>query len=386
MNVWRNSTIRTRAGVAALFACFGTLALTWLVIALYWRHGGRERLMTALDRGIHPPFDLALLASLSPLCIALTFALVIGALVTLRMSHMEAALRKVEQGDWRAELPGPPARDYVVLHSAFSSMTRALDELTTRLQHDDKQRRRLFADLAHELSTPTASIVAVADALSDPKFGKELHGKLLQSLDEESRRLERLIKDVRELANLDDPDVAFHFSPGDLSDIAQRFADRTNMVSAHAKVEVVTARAFVIELDEVRIEQILTNLVANAHRYTPKTGFVRVALNEVENGVEMLIEDTGPGVSDSVLPRLGERLLRVDPSRARATGGAGLGLSIVSAIIHRHHGTLTFEHGSLGGLAARFVFPPIQPVAIASVVSNDDEIANATDGNRASAP
>ncbi len=396
MNWWRHTTIRTRAIVAAALACCGAVVLTWALYASYWHSGGRERLIAALDRGYAPPFDLLLLSLLPPMTVAILFGITIGALVTLRMGHMEAALRKVELGDWRAELPGPPARDYVIVHRAFSSMTRALDELTTRLQHADTQRRRLFADLAHELSTPTASIVAVADALSDPKFGEELRGKLLKALDEESRRLERLIKDVRELANLDDPDVVFRFAPTDLSDVVQRFADRTNVVSGRANVRVDAARAFVVELDEIRIEQILTNVVTNSHRYTPASGFVRVAIKEVDGGVQIVVEDTGPGVRDSVLPRLGERLLRVDPSRARATGGAGLGLSIVSAIVHRHHGTLTFEHGELGGLAARITLPLAQPAdaAIASPASpsptslGDAPNAgpNATVGSRASAP
>ncbi|HZJ65494.1 MAG TPA: ATP-binding protein, partial [Kofleriaceae bacterium] len=109
--------------------------------------------------------------------------------------------------------------------------------------------------------------------------------------------------------------------------------------------------------DAMRVDQALANLLSNAMRYTPSGGRIAIGVEHVAQTVQLTVEDSGTGVPDDVLPRLGQRLLRLDPSRNRTTGGSGLGLSIVSAIVKRHDGTLQFGRAALGGLRVVVTLP-----------------------------
>jgi signal transduction histidine kinase len=96
-----------------------------------------------------------------------------------------------------------------------------------------------------------------------------------------------------------------------------------------------------IEADPERLSQVVRNLVANALRYTPANGEIGIAARETENGVEVLVKDTGSGIASNHLPHIFDRFYRADPARARATGGAGLGLAIVKHLVELHGGHIT---------------------------------------------
>lgn len=98
-------------------------------------------------------------------------------------------------------------------------------------------------------------------------------------------------------------------------------------------------------------------IVANATRYTPHDGTVTVTLARVGGTIDLVVDDSGPGVPDTLLERLGERLFRVDPSRDRRTGGHGLGLAIARRIAARHDGEVAFERSPLGGLRVTVTLP-----------------------------
>jgi two-component system sensor histidine kinase BaeS len=300
--------------------------------------------------GAHVRPALALAVTL-PLVIAsvgsgLTFAW----MARRRAAPLVGALRRVAAGDFAARLPPAPDPEFVVVREAFDAMGGALRELTSSLQYADAQRRRLFADLAHELATPVSSVLGILEALERPELCRsdEERAHLLRTLEHEVTRLERLIRDVRELAYLDDPDVRLEPERADVAAAAERVAKRMS-AGSRARIVCDAAPSFA-RIDVTRIEQVFVNLLANALRYTPDDGTIRVAVQAREGSVRAVVEDSGAGVPDELLPRLGERLLRADPSRDRATGGHGLGLSIVSAIVHKHGGKVAFSRSELGGL------------------------------------
>src|SRR5262249_20869092 len=138
----------------------------------------------------------------------------------------------------------------------------------------------------------------------------------------------------------------------DVAAIARGAAER----AADARVTCAADEAFA-RVDAVRIEQVVVNLIGNALRYTPPDGRVAVTVRAHAGGARLEVGDSGTGVPDEMLPRLGERLLRIDPSRSRATGGHGLGLSIVKVIVERHDGTLRFGRSPLGGLHVTIDLP-----------------------------
>lgn len=264
------------------------------------------------------------------------------------------AYERVAAGDFTAQLPPMTAgSEFIRFREAFSSMARALDRLTNELRQADLERRRLFADLAHELATPTSTLLGIAHAL---RAGEGDTKRLLDHLEHESARLERLIADVREVAHLEDPALPMLVEECDVGDLAARAVERAR-VADDGKTELrCDAVAVPAELDPIRIDQVLVNLINNAVRHA-KGGTVAVIVRPDGGDVRVRIEDSGAGVPDELLPDLGRRLLRVDASRSRDTGGHGLGLSIVRAIVARHGGDVTFERASLGGLAAEVRLP-----------------------------
>jgi signal transduction histidine kinase len=261
-------------------------------------------------------------------------------------------------GDFRAELPPITAgSDFQAVRSAFHAMGAALARSTAALRDADLDRRRLFADLAHELATPTTTLLGIAHALRDEAGDR---ARLLEHLGHETARLERLIADVREVAHLEDPALAMAAVPCDLGELARRATERAQLAAPATCRLRCEAAELVVTADPLRIEQVLTNLLGNAVRHAP-AGTVRVAVVADGGDAVLRVEDSGPGVPEDQLPLLGRRLLRVDPSRSRDTGGHGLGLSIVRGIVARHHGGVTFSRAELGGLAVEVRLPREQP-------------------------
>jgi signal transduction histidine kinase len=287
---------------------------------------------------------------------ALGTALLLGALARSRHRPLVRAMREVSKGALDTELPEQLDPDFAEVRESFDTMRRALSEALGKLAAVDTQRRRLFADLAHELANPTSAIVGLVDTLGTPSLCEDpqVRARLLGSLEGEALRLARLVADVRDLAELEDPDVPCVREPLDLGSVVAEAASRFGLLEG-APLDVATEPAPILA-DGSRVEQVLANLVTNARRHTPKDGTVRVRVTSSETSATLVVEDSGPGVPDELLARLGERLLRLDPSRDRRTGGTGLGLSIVRSIAARHDATLTFDRGDLGGLRVTLVF------------------------------
>lgn len=287
---------------------------------------------------------------------ALGTGIVLGALARRRVRPLVVAMREVSKGALDTELPVPLDPDFADVRETFDAMRLALSEALAKLAAVDAQRRRLFADLAHELANPTSAIMGLVDTLGTPALCEDpaVRARLLASLEGEAMRLARLVSDVRDLAELEDPDVPCLREPVDLGALVSEAAGRYALLEG-AHLDVVTTEAPILA-DASRIEQVLANLVTNARRYTPKDGTVRVRVHAKSSVAALVVEDSGPGVPDELLSRLGERLLRLDPSRDRRTGGTGLGLSIVRSIAARHDATLTFDRGDLGGLRVTLVF------------------------------
>jgi two-component system, OmpR family, sensor histidine kinase BaeS len=281
----------------------------------------------------------------------------VGRFIVKRMTQpLITAYDQLAAGDFATQLPPwTGGTDFAAVRAAFAGMARALEESLNALREADLDRRRLFADLAHELATPTTTLLGIAHALRSPDTDT---ARMLDHLERETGRLERLISDVREIAHLEDPALAMHLEECDLGDIVGRVVDRIRLASPNVTVRF-TPSATPAKVDPLRIDQVVTNLLDNAARYAANGGIVSVALTTRNADHHITIEDSGSGVPDDVLPQLGRRMLRLDPSRARSSGGHGLGLSIVCVIVERHGGDVTFGRASLGGLLVDVRLPAL---------------------------
>jgi signal transduction histidine kinase len=280
-----------------------------------------------------------------------------------RLQRFSAVLRRIGQGDLGARLPEPPSRELASVAETVTDMAQALERAMNQLREVDQQRRRLFADLAHELATPAGAILGIADTLAEPALcppgpeGDALRARLLKALAEEAQRLGALTRDLGELAHLEDPQIALRPVPDDLAAVAARVVERMNAAGG-APIITLRAAPAPVTIDPGRIEQVLVNLLGNARRYSPAGASVEVQVAPLPGGgAEVSVRDHGPGVPEALLPRLGERLFRQDPSRDRRTGGHGLGLALARQIVLRHQGALHFQNAPDGGLLAQVRLP-----------------------------
>lgn len=288
----------------------------------------------------------------------LAVALVVARLLAVRwarpLAQAQVAARRIAAGELDVRLPPPRAggaSEITELHGDINAMAGALFTLET-------SRQRWIAELAHELRTPLAVLRGEVEALVDGI--RPLDGAALASLQEEIRRLSRLVEDFHVLATSELRALPCEFERvapvALLQSAVERVAPRARslglVVEALLPAELPAAR-----WDAVRVSQLLANLLENSLRYTSAPGTVRLTAQVQGTAIEIRLDDSPPGVPDSDLPRLFDPLYRADPSRSRAFGGAGLGLAIARALAQAHGGRLRAEASPLGGLAMVLTLP-----------------------------
>lgn len=318
-------------------------------------HGIGTGLRSSLATHFLPRVALAIGGPLavSAVCTGAVFSMMVRA----RGLPLVEALHRIAQGSFDTSLPEAPDRDFRAVRDAFDTMRLALDRAMSRLAHADAQRRRLFADLAHELATPTSALLGLVDTLGRPDLcpSEADRAHLVTLVEGEAVRIARLVADVRDLAELDDPDVSFTRAPADVAAIVAGAVSRFRPEEAPRIT--LEAAPVIADVDEARLDQVIANLIVNARRHTPPDGEIAVTVRAAPQAAEIVVEDSGPGVAEEALAQLGERLYRADPSRDRRTGGHGLGLSIARAILRRHEGSIAFGRAARGGLSVTISIP-----------------------------
>nr|WP_287451942.1 HAMP domain-containing sensor histidine kinase [Rhodococcus sp. (in: high G+C Gram-positive bacteria)] len=286
---------------------------------------------------------------------ALTFA-VRRALSPL--DSMTSVARRITNGDrGRRLLPTKPNTDLGRTASAVDEMLDALEDAerreasaarAARLAEEDM--RRFLADAAHELRTPVAGISALAQSLQrDAEHRPDRVARWSELLVGESSRASRLVGDMLDSVraeNTSDLDA----TDTDLADITRRTVERAALVMPDSRFDVDAAQPIPVHIDVGRIEQILSNVLDNAGRFTPSGGTIRVAVGR-DTHAFITVDDEGPGVAEADRERIFERLVRLNSARDRASGGVGLGLSIARTLARAHGGELVCLAGPSG---ARF--------------------------------
>ena len=232
-------------------------------------------------------------------------------------------------------------------------LARAFNEMTEQLRTAERQRRNLLADLAHELRTPLSVIQGNVEGILDGVYGADRAH--LEPLLEESRVMSRLLDDLETLSTAEAGALRLHrepVSPGDLvEDAVAAFgpsaADR-GLTLKHRVAEGLPD----IEVDRVRIGQVLANLLANSVRHTPAGGSVVVMAERIDDGIAFGVSDSGPGIPPEVLPHVFDRFVKTPDS-----GGAGLGLAIARSLTEAHGGEITASSEPAGGTTIRFTLP-----------------------------
>jgi two-component system, OmpR family, sensor histidine kinase BaeS len=242
-------------------------------------------------------------------------------------------------------------------HDELAQLARDFNTLAATLAAAQQARRAWIADIAHELRTPLAVLRAEIESLQDGV--RPLNQDNLASLAHETGRLTRLVEDLHTLSLSDRGALSYHPEPVDVAD-AIRDAVAAQRREAEARgldVRLDLEDGTMVFADETRLGQVFANLMQNSLRYTDAPG--RIAITVKSDGQRAIVDwqDSAPGVAADELPRLTERLYRVEASRSRASGGSGLGLAIARAIVEGQGGTLSVAGSPLGGLGVRLLFP-----------------------------
>lgn len=321
-------------------------AVGWLAISPY------TRLTDTVDLQFEAQqWRAAWLGALLAVLLAGLTAIMLARWFVAPLRHVAVASRRLGAGDYRVRVS-------VSGDDELARLGRDFNRLAATLEANEHARRDFMADIAHELRTPLTVLRGELEALLDGV--RPLSREALVSLQQEVGTLTQLVEDLRQLALSDRGSLSYRFVPVDVSALV---ADEVRARQSDFAAAGLTLRhvgpegSLFLPADGERLRQLLRNLLANSQRYTDAPGEVMVRLHVDPEAVQLIVEDSAPGVPDDRLPHLFERLYRLDASRSRRSGGSGLGLAIVQAIAQAHGGRATARASSLGGLAIEVHLP-----------------------------
>ncbi len=230
----------------------------------------------------------------------------------------------------------------------------------TELRQTERLRRELTANVSHELRTPLTSIKGFAETLLDGAMkDEETCRRFLAIIDGEADRLVKLVDDLLDLSLLESRRVTLKLREVDLGVLVAHTVDKLRPIADTSQLTLSESAppGMIISADPDRLEQVLTNLVDNALKYTPPGGRVDVQVAAVNGEVEIAVRDTGGGIRPEDLPHVFERFYRADRSRTRGSGGTGLGLAIAKHIVEAHGGRMSVSSRMNEGTTFTFTIP-----------------------------
>jgi two-component system sensor histidine kinase BaeS len=284
------------------------------------------------------------------IAVAVIVAIYVARRVAAPITALTAAVTAVESGrrDVRVNLPDAPGE--------LGTLSAAFDRMAASVEHEDRLRRQLVADVAHEVRTPLTILRATTEGLVEGVLPADQ--ATLESLHEEVLRLTQLVSDLETLAAADAAGLQLDRAPTDLAHIASDAIDAIAPMCSERGISLTRALdAAPTDADERRIHQIVTNLLANAIRYTPASASIHIETGRLPDGqVLVRVTDTGPGLDDDDLVHVFDRFYR--GSAAHGSEGSGVGLAIAAELAAAHGGHLTAANAATGGACFTLTLPP----------------------------
>jgi two-component system sensor histidine kinase BaeS len=305
----------------------------------------QQAVLSRLTRGV-------LFAGLFAGILGLVLALILAYTLLRPVRALTFAAQRLSQGDLshRVEVHG---------EDELATLGHTFNQMADSLQQAEDARRAMTADIAHELRTPLAVQRANLEALLDGVY--PLTAENLAPVIEQNHLLTRLVEDLRTLALADAGQIELERSSTDLTSLVERVVERFQPQASSQQVSLSLHPPVTplpkISADPIRLEQVLTNLLSNALRYTPIAGNIELTLSTIDGSARLSVHDSGPGIPEESLPYIFERFYRVEKSRARAEGGTGLGLAIARQLARAHGGDLTATNHASGGALFTLILP-----------------------------
>lgn len=288
---------------------------------------------------------------LTAIGIALVLAIILSRTLTRPIRELTAATQVTSQGNLPQQVP-------VRSRDELGQLATSFNRMSTDLARSLNIRRQMTADIAHELRTPLSIILGHAEAVHDGVLPAS--AETFEIIREEAERLEHLVDDLRTLSMADAGELKLALRPYPpeklLNDVQKIFAHQASQknIALSTKIEPNLPE---FEVDPERMKQVFGNIIDNALRYTPENGNIILSANVIDHGIEMKVQDTGPGIAAEDLDRIFERFYRTESSRARDNGGSGLGFAIVKSIVEKHNGKIWAESRPDEGLTVIVQIP-----------------------------
>ncbi|NCT90831.1 HAMP domain-containing protein [Cellulomonas sp. APG4] len=364
----------TASGLAArLLAALALVVLAggltaWVVAgaigpAVFHQHmlradlGAQDPAVVHAEEAFRSASSMALSIALAMSVLAsLAVSLFLTQRIAASLGTLSAATTRVAAGHFDSRVASPR------LGTEFEQLAASFNHMATQLEESEALRRRLLADVAHEVRTPVAILRAYLEGLEDGV--ESLTPQTVTVLQDQGARLARLAEDLAAVTRVEGGDLALVLEPTpvELLVTSARDAAEDRYSGAGIGLELdLQAGLPAVAVDRDRISQVLGNLLDNALRHTPTGGHVVISADRLQDGrLRIAVSDDGEGIDAAHLPHVFERFYRVDTARDRDHGGSGIGLAIVRAIVHAHEGSIRARSEGLGrGTTFEFTLPPL---------------------------
>ena len=270
-------------------------------------------------------------------CVFLTGSivfLVIADIIVKPLTRLTNAIKELSNGNYNVRVDNVGQDEISKLNQGFNQMAR-------QLAKQDETRQKFISDISHEFQTPLTSIQGFANILKEEDLPKEQRVKYANIILYNSKRLPSLAKNMLQLTLLDREEIELELTNYSLVEQMNRVISTQENQAMEKNIEIVfemPKKEIFIEGDEQRLEQVWTNIISNAIKYTNEGGLITITMKKNSKDIEISIEDTGIGMSKEVVSHIFERFYRED--KARNVEGNGLGLAIVKSIVDLHHGKI----------------------------------------------
>jgi signal transduction histidine kinase len=283
--------------------------------------------------------------------IALLITFVLSRRILAPVKALTSVAKRLGRGDFSQ-------RVQVKDRSELGELAKAFNAMASDLEHTEKLRRNMVADVAHELRTPLSNVRGYLEAIRDGVIKSDAN--TIRSLTEEAMLLSRLVDDLQDLALAEAGELKLMCQPEDIAALINQIVATVRSQAATKGVSLsidLPAELPPVKIDSNRISQVLRNLLDNAVAHTPRGGTITVTARQQDKWVEVGVDDTGEGIPAEDLPNIFERFYRVDKSRTRATGGSGLGLTIARRLVEVHGGRIEVQSELGKGSCFTFTLP-----------------------------
>lgn len=277
-----------------------------------------------------------LLAALFSLLSAVIFGTLIAKRVSIPMVKVSRFTKEIAQGNYANQLPSETGI------KEMNELVSSVNDLSNQLQRQQEIRNQLSSDIAHEIRTPLTTLKGNIEAMLDGVW--EVTPERLQNCYEEVNRITRLIGQIDKINEIESHHHTMLKTDFDLTELSQQVAASFEGIAHDKKVKVaVTGKPTSIHADKDKVSQVITNLMANAVKFTPPGGEIHLSISQEDWNAILRITDTGEGIRPEDLTRIFERFYMAEPSRNSQLGGQGIGLAIVKSIVKAHKGTITVD-------------------------------------------